>query len=53
MEWAVLLRQGKRKSTNKRSQYKQEPKSDLDKAIEALLKEFNLQIRDSEQGAQL
>jgi RNA-directed DNA polymerase len=53
MEWAVLLRQGKRKSTDKRSQYKQEPKSDLDKAIEALLKEFNLQIPDSEQGAQL
>ena len=53
MEWALLLRQGKRKKANKRSQYKHESKSELDKAIEELLKEFNFEPPKLDNGAQL
>ena len=53
MEWALLLRKGKRKKANKRSQYKHESKSELDKAIEELLKEFNFEPPKLDNGAQL
>ena len=53
MEWAINLRSGKRKNTIKRSQYKQESKSELDKAIEQLLKEFNFELPNTGNGAQL
>ena len=43
----------KRKITIKRSQYKQESKSELDKAIEQLLKEFNFELPNTGNGAQL
>jgi RNA-directed DNA polymerase len=53
MGWALNLRSGKRKITIKRSQYKQESKSELDKAIEQLLKEFNFELPNTGNGAQL
>jgi hypothetical protein len=49
----LLLRKGKRKKANKRSQYKHESKSELDKAIEELLKEFNFEPPNPGKGAQL